>query len=371
MQAYLIRSSEYPVEKFWDVVNLLNSFPGPIQFRTVEDPVFVKDEDIKTVPFKKDDFETQVACESFVFSASLIEEIQYLSWERIFEKCSWFRLKYRLQEDDFCIFLTELSNDKNWFAAADPSSEKNLFVQTLFWDYFTGSDQRYPVAYHVVTVLLKILIFKDYSDLNQNWHKIPVGCMMDFCQDKKQVSLKLRTADICETCQNLITSRKIDQLLVQQVFNVMEGIRSQMSFKSRFVFNPLPPELHIHGQQKKFRFPDLGNLELHLNPLEKTVYLFFLEKTEGIELSRAQDYKQDFINIYNRLSNSGDKDTIERRIEDLVSPLSNSLSEKISRIRRKFVDALGMKISENYIISGENAGRKKIKLDRSRVIYHY
>ena len=369
----LFRSGKYEAERFWDVVNLLRTFPGPLQFVTNENPIIIEDDEIyyrivdEEEFYKSKNFVSE-DCNDLVPPPKIVST---LTWKEIFKKCSSYRKKNRFGDEEFCVLLTEIGNDRNWFSAGDPSGERNLFVHTAYWEYFIGSDQRYPIAYHIASGILKKLLFKDYDDLEKYWHQEPIGCMMDFCRSKKQISLKLRTGDICESCQDLISKRKVDQRVVMQVFSIFDGIRTQMAYKSRFNFNPTPPELHIYGNNRKFKFPELGDLEVNLNPLEKTVYLFFLSKPEGVQLSHVQDYKNEIFEIYSRVSNSGSQESIQSRIDDLVDPSSNSISEKISKIRKKFNEALGEEIAKLFVITGENASKKKINVDRTRVVYHY
>ncbi|MFN6036856.1 MAG: hypothetical protein ACK452_00180, partial [Bacteroidota bacterium] len=236
----LFRSGKYEAERFWDVVNLLRTFPGPLQFVTNENPIIIEDDEI---------YYRNVDEEEFYKSQNFVAEdgnylvpppkiVSTLTWKEIFKKCSSYRKKNRFGNEEFCVLLTEIGNDRNWFSAGDPSGERNLFVHTAYWEYFIGSDQRYPIAYHIASGILKKLLFKDYDDLEKHWHHEPIGCMMDFCRSKKQISLKLRTGDICENCQDLISKREVDQRVVMQVFSIFDGIRTQMAYKSRFNFNP-------------------------------------------------------------------------------------------------------------------------------------
>jgi hypothetical protein len=51
----------------------------------------------------------------------------------------------------------------------------------------------------------------------------------------------------------------------------------------------------------------------------------------------------------------------------MTNILRDQTSVKISRIKKAFTDALGNSLAEHYIIQGENAERKSIKIDRSLV----
>jgi hypothetical protein len=374
MIVHLIRSDEYADEKFWQVMDLLRKFPGPLQFRTQEFPVSFSEGEIHAEDFDSKKFErkNQPVFEVNFVSAAYEppQKIYSLSWNDIFEKCRAYRLEHDIGDDEFVVLLTEYGNEFNWFSAANPKGTRDMFVQTSNWDFFLGSDQRYPVAYQLSTGILKQLIFRDYKDLQSCWHEQPRGCMMDFCRDKKEITFKMRTGDICHDCLDLFHKRGVNHDVVAQVFDIIDGIRTQMMYKDRFVVRRNPPQMHIVGRNKKMIFPEMGDLQLSLNPLEKTVYLFFLNHPEGVELNFVQDYRAELETIYSGLSNSDNRALIQSRIDDLVNhPLSNSLSEKISRIKRKLIELLGESIASYFIISGENASPKKILLERSKIVY--
>lgn len=361
MNIHLIRSSEFETDRFWEVVDLLRNFPGPMQFKTQEEPLIMNDEDVQTEIMDNETFQIQ---KSISPSVNYSRRVEIATWDTIFKRCREYRRKHDIGTNDFVMLLTDFSNDRNWFAAGDPSGERNHFVQTDNWDFFAGSDLRYPVAYHVVTGVLKKLMFTDYNDLNAHWHQQPIGCMLDFCKNKKEISIKLRTADICPDCLKLINERHIDHAIVQQAFTVMDGIRAQMVYKERFVINRKLPEMSISGRNMKITFPELGDLEVRLTPLEKTVYLFFFRHSEGIALNSVFEHKEEIMDIYSSLSNSDSTDIMRSRVHDLTDPLSNSLSEKISRIKRKFTEALGPEMARDFVISGENAEKRFINASR-------
>jgi hypothetical protein len=112
---------------------------------------------------------------------------------------------------------------------------------------------------------------------------------------------------------------------------------------------------------------DYGNLEIKMPALEKALYLLFLRHPEGIYLSTLNEYRQELYDLYARISNRGDMEDMRKRIDEMTNILRDQPSVKISRIKKAFTDALGNALAEHYIIQGENAERKSIKLDRKLV----
>jgi predicted nuclease with TOPRIM domain len=58
---------------------------------------------------------------------------------------------------------------------------------------------------------------------------------------------------------------------------------------------------------------------------------------------------------------------MKQRIDDLVNALSDSASQKISKIKKAFENAIGEDLAKNYYIKGGNGEVKRIILDRSMV----
>lgn len=352
----------------------MKSFQGPLQFKTQEKHLEIPQDLMEEIPIsglelKSQKLEPMKIYESRILNSmtSLSESPQFyhkVSWATIFQQCQDYRVKEGISENDFIVLLTEHSNEFGWFTAGDPKGQRNLFVHTAFWEYYTGSDHRYPVAYHVAAAVLKRLTFSNYSDLNAHLHQEARGCINDFCAEKKKVSLKLRTADICPACMNLMDERNVDRAVIRQVLATIEGIRNQMLFKNRWKLDPKPVKLQVKGENKRIIFPELGNLEVKLTPLEKTLFLLFLNHPEGIRLVELSDFRPELKRIYSGLYNGSEPGLVDSNIVSLSDPLSNSASEKLSKIKSKFINALGGDLASFYFPSGQNTQPRKIELER-------
>jgi hypothetical protein len=290
--------------------------------------------------------------------------IKLFSWEEIFSICNRYRKRKKVNSNDIVILLTDEGNELNWFSGFDSENKGNYFIHASIWDLYTGGDPRYPVAYQVVTLLLKHLMFENGQDASKAYHKITRGCMMDFCEEKKQISIKMRTADICGDCQRIISERQIPTPYIKYTTDVMEFIREKILHRNRYRYLEIENALEIRGYMQHIYIPHMGSLQIPLTPLERAVYLLFLKHPEGIRIAEFSDYRHELSEIVHKLSRSDNKEQIERGIAELCSPESNSLSEKMARIRRKFTEALGTTEAQAYIISGPNGEAKTISLPR-------
>jgi len=263
------------------------------------------------------------------------------------------------------ILLTEHANHENWFVGYDPNLKGNYFIHVDGWEHFTSGDPRYPVCYHIASTLLKHAMFDNPQEMGNYMHYESKGCMMDFCQNKSEVMLKLRTADVCPDCQRLIRAKQITHMQLRYTFDVMEDIRRQLLFKDRYDLLRQATPMLVKGRAQKIVLPEMGMLQINLSPTERAIYLLFLNHPEGIRLAEMGDYKAELRGILNKVSPSDSRETIEGQLENLCEYNSNSLSEKMSRIKRKFDDKLGSAMAEHYYIKGPNGGLKKIDLDRN------
>jgi hypothetical protein len=150
---------------------------------------------------------------------------------------------------------------------------------------------------------------------------------------------------------------------------VFDHVRSQVLFRERFLALQTYPHLVLDRKKGSLVFPELSDLKVKLTPLELTTYCFFIQHPLGIILSYLPDYFEEILAIYMEINPHLDRDSAKERVSDLTNPLSNSVSEKISRIKAKLKNMLGEEIAQPFIIQGPNGGLKKIEISRDQVTY--
>jgi hypothetical protein len=141
-----------------------------------------------------------------------------------------------------------------------------------------------------------------------------------------------------------------------------------MLFSQHFRQESLPSKMVIQRGGRIY-LPDYGNMEIKMPTMEKAMYILFLRHPEGIYISSLSEHKQALYDIYSRISSRGMMEDMRQRIDDLTNVLREQASVKISRIKRAFTDAVGQSLADHYIIQGDNAERKRIKIDRGLVEY--
>ena len=388
-RVHLLKSEEVDKGAYHEILQQLQSFSGPIEFvSTVDEPVF---EDEEGIEFDNDDksgrdrthpIPISLHKRGATYSKSeeiFIEQAHYteapktttrLKWADIFEKCIGFRKSNDISEFEFVILLTDKGNEYNWFAAPDPAGGRNGFVQTSGLGFYLPGFSRASIVYLITTHLLRHYMFSDIREMSEGVHKISVGCMNDFCQNKADLILKIRTADLCPDCVKQLEKKEVDPLLANQVFEIMEAMRSEILFRDRYSLLKKPSRMSISGPNFKIQFPDLANIELKLDKIEKTIFLFFLGKQDGVKLNMLDEHREELIELYLKVSPTSNRETAARRINERTDNTNTQkISETISKIRKKINDLLGTEMGEHYVIAGANGEVKKIGIERSLISY--
>jgi len=384
MKVHLIKDSEVGKDVFSEVVDLLQSIDGPIEFfydtkNTID---FTEDDVVESLALQQKSFEKSIPPEERIYanirpSRSIEFEFRPFrnftfplfrkttKWSTIFNKCKDYRTRNSIPNNEFVILLTEVSNTNNWFASLDEKMPFNGFIHTADWNHFIKCQDSFPIAYEVLALVLQKHMFNDYNEARTSVHVESVGCVNDLCLEKKNIIIKLRTADICQGCMDKLKG-KLSIAEIQHALNIMESLRVKMLFSQNVNQNITLSKLLIDDNNRIF-LPDFGNIEIKLRPLEKAIYILYLKHPEGIGLSFLCDHKEELYNIYANLSSIGDLQEMKARIDDIVNVTKNSGVEKISKIKAAFIKAIGEKLAKNYYIHGGNGELKKIDLDRNLV----
>jgi hypothetical protein len=387
MKVHLIKDGDVGKDTFSEVVDLLQAISGPIEFYYDSNNIvnFTEDDVIeKKVPDEKK-FGQSIQAYAEVENAKYpaVRSIRaYESrplrtfsfpflrkttkWTTIFDKCNTYRLYNNIPNNEFVILLTEVSNTNNWFASLDEKMPFNGFIHTADWNHFIKCQDSFPIAFEVIALVLQKHMFNDYNEARSSVHLDPIGCVNDMCLEKKDIKLKLRTADICPNCMNKLKG-KLTFAEINQALNTMESLRVKMLFSQNFKQN-VPLSRLIIDTENRIYLPDFGNIEIKLRPLEKTLYFFYLNHPEGVGLSFLRGKREEMYEIYTKLSGIGNLEEMKSRINDMVDVTKSSAFEKISKIKAAFVKAIGEELAKNYYIQGGNGEVKKVLLDRELYI---
>ena len=155
---------------------------------------------------------------------------------------------------------------------------------------------------------------------------------------------------------------------MNQLMQIMDGVRSNLMFRDRSKYLRTNSRLEFRGMMHKMYLTDLGDLQVNLNPTERALYLVFINHPEGISRADLIDFRSELIKSYAFFSNSSDNNQINEAVDLLTNALEQKLMQVLSRIRRKFKDAVGEDQYKTYSIESHD-GKYKILLNRELVSY--
>lgn len=370
MRVHLVKSSELDDLLFLEVVRFLQSVPGPIKFHYDEASVINFDEEdtfIKHIPDR--DYFEKIIETKLHFPVNYCHifpmDRETTTWDTLFTKCTSYRISHSLPEKDFVILLTDIANDKNWFSCLDEHMPYNGFVHTADWDHYISCSPAFPIAYEVIALVMQKEMFEGVTDLRSSVHHNPIGCVNDMCIQKREVILKLRTGDVCADCM-MSLHEKMPVPIIDHSLRILGSLREKMLFAQNFR-QSIPPSRLLIDAQYRLVLTDYANSEIRLRPLEKALFLLYLNHPEGIYMSSLCEHREELYHYYTSLSGMGEAIEMRERIDEMTNALSDSASQKMTRIKRVFEEAIGTQLASHYYIQGKNGTPKKIKLDRSMV----
>lgn len=378
-KVHITYNAENDKEMANHVLNILNAYPGPLEFvmdsqkggmdLEAQDTIFFKslEEYNKQDTSKIDElYFNQTA----VHDMPMEKEVEVLTWSDMFRSCTLRRLLGQIPHNEPLILLTDAYNEQNWFGAPDPRGFRNVFIQTSGWDVFFNQpiSPVYPVAYEVISWVLRFEMFSSPRDIIKHFHKKPRGCVNDFCEDKSEVILKMRTGDLCPDCLELVSESEMSPLEFRQIMETLDGLQKSIRYYARYPILQRPTALKVQ-EHLEFYFPELDHLKVHFTPIQRALFAMFLKHPEGFTLTEMSEQAEELMKWYRMARPSAGEDVIEKRIHALVKPGSNRLSECFSEIKRKLYLLLGADLSEAYIIKGEREEKRKIALDREFVAW--
>ena len=105
--------------------------------------------------------------------------------------------------------------------------------------------------------------------------------------------------------------------------------------------------------------PDDASIRVRLNPVERTLYTFFISHPEGIAANDLWSHYDELLSIY-RSQSVEDPSRLEDAVDALCEDSRAAFHTNISRIKRKIADALGPDAGKDYIIYRHEDGLYRI-----------
>ena len=338
MTIHLLRSPEYDLRDFNEVLGLLTTHSKSIKFKG-HSKVDLKYKDALDVKH----------------------------WDEFFKICQNYRTKKKISENDYVFLLTEYKNTEDYFGWTDELLG-NYFIQTSDWNqYFSAEvNKHFPISYEVVAWILRSLMYDTQEELLENAHIRARGCVMDFCDEKEDIILKMRTGDVCNECLKRISDRGVNPVFLGNIFNTMENIRKGLMYRERNELLGMVSSIRIKlgVNRPKFVLTDVNDLIFNFDESQTAIYLFLLQ-AGGVRLTDLSDLKETIKDSYRLVKNGNilDKE-LETTVSYWVDPRNPEVfTQKVSKINKKIKDLLGEKLALPYMVINEK-GKYKTNLSQ-------
>lgn len=326
MNVYLTSTPEFSPDVLNEVALILGQTQGELEF-------------ISGNPMTVQQFNLSIG------ELNPIDTIESLSFDEFFGLCNTYRVIKEIPDNTYVVLVTSIKNQKDWFSAFN---ERNIFIHGEGWEYYTKRDAKFGIAYQVLENIFQSQIELNINDVESepNIHMDSIGCINDFCKKKRDVMLKLRTADICDSCIDRAIDKDVNPLILQHIKESIEGLRNEFINSNRITSTVKPHPVHVNPE----RNIKIGDKEVEIVALQKVLFIFFLKNTQGVETKFVCEHQDELFNIYKEIRKSGEKERIIKMFEPEKGAEPSFDSHK-SKLNRALINLLGPILAEYYIIN--------------------
>jgi hypothetical protein len=212
-------------------------------------------------------------------------------------------------------------------------------------------------------------MYDTQEEIIKNAHERARGCVMDFCDEKEDIILKMRTGDVCQFCLNRIKDRGVNPSFLGNVFNTMENIRKGLMYRERNELLGMisPIKINLGEKSPKFVLTEMNNIKFDFDDGQTAIYLTIIE-TGGMKTKCLIDYLDILVKNYAEIKDESKFDSEQiKSVQKWIDPSDTSLfTQKVSSINRELKGLLGETLAKPYLITNEK-GTYKIKLPMNKV----
>jgi hypothetical protein len=338
MNVHITCTPEFSPEKLDEIVSLLKSIPGGINF-DLKGPITEAQARLLNRKFENPN------------------QISSLSFEEFFDLVQGYRVMKGINANDFVIMISSIRNNRNWFSAFN---KKNIFIHGDEWDLISEVDSKFGLAHQCVGNIFHSLLELNTSD----FHEPSIGCLSDFCRVKRDILMKLQSANICQSCYERSRSQGISDLIMTHIISILEEIRKEFVIARRFSQEVTLEPVIIDDDGNI----TIGGKTIVLQPIPRVVYISFLKNINGIPSKQLCENKDKFESIYRIIKPRGDVNSINKMLcfnntgKYRLRPQINTYR---SRIKEAIEDKLGQILANYYcvnLVEEQNQSLLKVNL---------
>ena len=339
MRAFICRTPDVDAEGVEQLLVLLNSKPGPIRFHDAGEVAVNSDLSDYGLTLFRDDAKS-----------AMIE----------------VRQAHKLEAEDAVLLLTSLSDQQNYFAYGEQAGTGpgHHCIMVSGWEDMAAMDFLYPTLHIVASNLLQGRMHKTMEEWERHAHQEPVGCLSDFCWDKKDILLRLRTADVCEACAGkynaAIEAGQFSVEEFEQCMELLEMAREGIRFHNRMVAAPKPSPLLIDSKNLSVTLVRHNRVINFNGILPHCLYILYLKHPKGIPYDELEQHVDALIDHYDKIKGTKTREQLLQSFGVLTDHSERSrLNQEVSKLRRSVKEAVGEKLLPLYMW---DAGREAPKV---------
>ncbi|MBP5689032.1 MAG: hypothetical protein J6X22_10395 [Muribaculaceae bacterium] len=196
---------------------------------------------------------------------------------------------------------------------------------------------------------------------------------LDYCRRTSEPSTEIE-----EEVQILNIEQEREQALKAIQAQIIDYVTKYHDDPSQLINVLLEGKIVIGGKDElsplvvnndvKIVLPYYNEVEVKMPAMCRAIYILFLKHPEGIALRDIGDYRADLENIYSMVMPGRSEEKAKEAIDNLLDPMSNTLNEYLSKIKRCFKSCIiDEKLASNYIITGKRGEPYRITLDPSLI----
>lgn len=357
MKVFITATPEYSPEEFDEVLHILNERKSHVTF---VDGGIIDDRGMKLL-------------------FNHYHEKPNLSFQDIWKIIGDYRYINKIDDNAYVAMLTPKKNNLNWFSAFNG---KDLFVDTNDWNLYTEKESKYGIAFSIIENLIQTLMNLNINDVqnepNIHYEK-SIGCINDFCGTKSDIMFKFRNVYICPSCQERIKKERIDIPTITHLIDLIESLRSRMVNNFQWLDNYVVDQVTVDekGDLK------IGDKAVNFGEQHKSIYYLFLNNEKGIVTTNLSDYQEALVKLYYNLRHNTDatvsnrainthkeveknviKESTMKEIKNMFTPIidryTNRFTQEKSKVNGAIKKAVGLKLSEFYIIDNVTTEENKV-----------
>lgn len=399
MNVYIIRDKNLGKIRFDYILSNLNfrtnkKKPNPVNFIGV---CVDSEVDIDSIDRGSDEF---ISMKKSILDSNEIIPQHKKGFDNFFMLCHSIRERERIHTGDLCILLTNSVNQNHFFTWCN-TSLKNIFIQTSHWEMIFGEDSKsdFPIMYEINAWVLRSIAFQDLQDMKSSINRTFKGDIMDFCENKEEITLKMRSAYISDDLLKKLAVEKMEKYLhIKFVIEQFERFRlGLLNREMSILFNTHVTLNFTHdfNDNRYVSIEEYGNMNLGLDLSERVIYRLLLENKGGTHYDNMENLKKRIFELFciesstNRLTETV-LTTIYNIFDFTYTPeekrkyaiiiegdveitktvkISKKLfNEKVSKINGIIRNAIPSGVVKDYLIIN-NKNKYSVPLDRSFVDY--